>query len=345
MVTDRNIQGNQLGGNHNETEDPLTFWTSTEVDAKKLTSNLRSWTRRTKEQFKALLVGATKDFPAIKDLSEQEKQKHVTFFVHGYNTSWNDAARRYHSVSQNLFSGSDSLGLCVLFTWPSDGMALGYLPDRLDARLAAPDLAAVLNQLYDWMLVQQQVVGDPKKACRAKTSLIAHSMGAFVLQKAMQLVWTRQNQPLLISLINQLLLVAADIDNDIFKGGEAVTKTDGDAIANLCYRVSALYTGRDSTLGLSAGLKHFGKRRLGRSGLDDPEDVPDNVWQVDCSTLISPNAKNVHSSYFDEPRTIDLMREVLRGIDRNVLVARGLVPLPAPPVAAIPALGPTVAPA
>src|SRR5262245_64732092 len=118
-------------------------------------------------------------------------------------------------------------------------MALGYLPDRLDARLAAPDLAAVLNQLYDWMLVQQQVVGDPKRACRAKTSLIAHSMGAFVLQKAMQLVWTRQNQPLLISLINQLLLVAADIDNDIFKGGEAVTKTDGDAIANLCYRVSA----------------------------------------------------------------------------------------------------------
>src|SRR4030095_5763917 len=205
---------------------------------------------------------------------------------------------------------------------------LGYYPARLAARVAAPDLADVLGQLYDWLL-EKQVEGaeNPKKACQAKTSLIAHSMGAYVLQKAMQLAWTRKNQPLLVSLINQLLLVAADVDNDLFNGGEAITKTDGDAIANLTYRVTVLYTGRDTTLGLSAGLKHFGKRRLGRSGLDDPGDVPDNVWEVNCSTLISPTAKNIHSSYFEEPRTLELMRAVLRGVDRTVLVARGLAPV------------------
>ncbi len=57
-------------------------------------------------------------------------------------------------------------------------------------------------------------------------------------------------------------MVAADVDNDLFNGDKAIDKSDGDAIANLTYRVTALYTGRDSLLGLSAGLKHSGKRRL-----------------------------------------------------------------------------------
>jgi esterase/lipase superfamily enzyme len=151
-------------------------------------------------------------------------------------------------------------------------------------------------------------------------------MGNFVLQNAMHTVWTRKNQPLLVSLVNQLLMVAADVDNDLFESGEATHDTDGDAIANLTYRVTALYTGRDPVLGLSAGLKHFGKRRLGRSGLDRTCPVPDNVWDVDCSTLIPPNAGSIHSSYFDQPKTIALMRELLRGIDRQVLVASGVAP-------------------
>jgi esterase/lipase superfamily enzyme len=145
-------------------------------------------------------------------------------------------------------------------------------------------------------------------------------MGNYVLQNAMQLAWTRKNQPLLVSLINQLIMVAADVDNDLFDSGETVDGSDGDAIANLSYRVTALYSGRDPVLGLSAGLKHFGKRRLGRSGLADPAMVPDNVWQVDCSPLFKPSQSGIHSAYFEELMTIDLMRRILRGIDRTVLM-------------------------
>jgi len=43
------------------------------------------------------------------------------------------------------------------------------------------------------------------------------------------------------------------------------------------------HSGKDPVLGLSAGLKHFGKRRLGRSGIDHDFPVPDNVWDIDCS--------------------------------------------------------------
>lgn len=323
MISNRDVDTDGLGPKLAK----LSFWTS---DGGPL-DVMQNWHSVEQDQFQKKLVATADKFPLIKNVEEHEDQKHVTLFVHGYNNNWKDAVGRYESICQKMFDGDEGMGTCVLFTWPSDGMSLGYLPDREDARRSGADLANVLGELYDW-LVQKQVEGaaNPKKACRAKTSVIAHSMGNYVLQNAMQSTWTRKNQPLLVSLVNQLLMVAADVDNDLFKGGEGIDKSDGDAIANLTYRVTALYTGRDTTLGLSAGMKHFGKRRLGRSGLDRTQPLPDNVWDVDCTSLIPAEATNIHSVYFEEPRTIELMRQLLRGVDRNVLVSDGLAPAPKP---------------
>ena len=118
------------------------------------------------------------------------------------------------------------------------------------------------------------------------------------------------------------------LTNDMFRAGDTVQHGDGEGIANLSYRVSAMYSGRDSVLGTSAGLKHFGKRRLGRSGLDHNCPVPDNVWDIDCSKLIDQrvNGMEVHSAYFQEPKCYDLMRSLLKGIDRSVLIDAGATP-------------------
>ncbi len=319
MVSNRNKKADGLGSDRAG----LSYWVA---DAGPL-DVLKNWTKVTQTQFKASLVAASDAFPLIEDPARHESQKHVSIFVHGYNNDWADASRRYESICRHMFDGEQGLGICLLFSWPSDGMKFGYLPDRMDARETAPDLSVVLNEFYDWLLEKQQAgAEDPAEACKAKTSIIAHSMGNYVLQKAMQYTWTRNNQPLLVSLVNQLLMVAADVDNDLFSGGEAIDKSDGDAIANLTYRVTALYTGRDPVLGLSAGLKHFGKRRLGRSGLDRSTRHPDNVWDVDCSTLIPQDAQDIHSGYFDEAKTIALMRQVLMGVDRQVLIASGTAP-------------------
>lgn len=332
MISDRNVEAGGLGADR----DDLTYWVS---DSEQV-DDLKKWKQVPDgDEFRDMLVAAADAFPAIEDPELNEEQHHVTLFVHGFNNDWSDAALRYKSVCKSIFSGSQKVGgLCVLFTWPSDGMALGYLPDRADAREAGVDLAQVLSELYDWLLVKQRVcVADSSKACKAKTSLIAHSMGNYVLQNAMQLAWTRKNQPLLVSLINQLIMVAADVDNDLFRTGENVDKSDGDAISNLTYRVTALYTGRDSVLGMSAGLKHFGKRRLGRSGLDRTLSLPDNVWDVDCSKLFPDGQSDIHSAYFDVNKTQKLMREILRGVDRTVLTRDGIAPGAAP--MRVPAMG------
>jgi esterase/lipase superfamily enzyme len=300
-----------------------TFWTSEggPVD------DLASWGKPvTGDRFYDQIKLAAREFPDVRSDSHENKQQHVTLFVHGFNNDWKDAARRYASVRQRLFTGTRGLGLVVLFTWPSDGMSTNYLPDRADAERSAGDLVEVLSYLYDYLL-DVQVRSDssrpqPEAPCRAKTSIIAHSMGNYVLQRAAQAVWTRKNQPLLVSLINQLVMVAADVDNDLFKAGEGSDKSDGDALANLCYRMTALYSGHDQVLGLSAGLKHFGKRRLGRSGLDTTCPRPDNVWDVDCSRFFKRAGgvvKDVHSAYFEVPGTLELLRDVLRGVDRKAI--------------------------
>ncbi|PYJ36395.1 MAG: hypothetical protein DME84_10625, partial [Verrucomicrobia bacterium] len=183
------------------------------------------------------------------------------------------------------------------------------------------------SALFDWLVdKQKETINNPAKACKAKVSVIAHSMGNYVVQKAMAAAWTRKNQPLLVSLINQLVMVAGDVDSDLFDMG-APDNNDGDAVANLSYRITALYSGRDSVLGASAGLKHFGMRRLGRSGLPnrpplaDPASPTDNVWDVDCSSFFprEVDGAGIHGAYFLHDGTINLIRHVLRGLDRGVL--------------------------
>jgi len=316
MITNRNVEAGRLG---NQRAD-LSFWINNNGNA----TDFAAWTGPIPaDDFKRVILDATKAFPDV-PMEEHAEQKHVTLFIHGFNNSWDDAAQRYKSLCDGLFADQQSMGLCILFTWPSNGQPFGYLPDREDARATAPDLAAVLNEFYDWLLVQQRLAArNPDAACKAKTSIIAHSMGNYVLQKAMQYSWSRNNQPLLISLVNQLLMVAADVDNDLFD--QNIQKGDGAAMANLTYRITALFSGRDPILGVSAGLKHFGKRRLGRSGLDFPR-VPDNVWQIDCSNLLVGPDRDVHSAYFDSPKTIAVMRDVLRGFDRKrIEQALGLI--------------------
>ncbi len=187
-------------------------------------------------------------------------------------------------------------------------------------------MANLLSELYNWLVGKQQAaVADPDQACKAKVSLIAHSMGNYLLQKAMASAWSRKNKPLLASLLNQLVMVAADVDNDLFQPG-ADDYGDGNALANLSYRITALYSGRDAVLGASAGLKHFGTRRLGRSGLAvRPPTGADNIWDVDCSSFFSSKVSSldIHGAYFVYPGTLELMRQVLRGIDRDVLASIG----------------------
>lgn len=330
LITNRNVEADGFGCKQAK----LTYWMLKQPGLP--LDQFSSWNKVQAKDFRDALRDAADKFPHPVTV-EPEDQKHVCLFIHGYNNSWTSAMGTYGSLASKLFNdeSSDSLGELISFDWPSKGELWGYLPDREEARQTADDLADVLSDLYDWMMIKQQAAQkNPDNACKAKTSVIAHSMGNFALQNAMNAAWTRKNRPLLVSLLHEVLMIAADVDNDLFGAGETVSHGDGEGIANLCYRITALYTGRDNVLGSSAGLKHFGKRRLGRSGLDRTLPLPDNVWDVDCSTLLDPNVGgiNIHGEYFQpgEDKVYALMRALLVGTDRGVLVANGVVPSATP---------------
>ena len=313
MITNREALATGPGSHRTE---KLSFFVTDRGPVDQFTR----WTPRTRQQFTDALMARCDTFPFIPD-AEHERQKHVTLFVHGYNNDWKDAARRYQQITDDLYAGPGGLGICVLFTWPSNGQTAHYLADRDDARASGPALSSVFNLLYDQAALMERKAADGTGLCKAKVSVIAHSMGNWVLQNALNYTWQRYNKPLLVSLINQCLMVAADVDNDLFAGGEVVGNCPSEGMANLCYRITALYSGRDSVLGVSAGLKHFGKRRLGRSGLDRGVAHPDNVWDIDCSALFAPKEKEIHSAYFWSPKIQRAIKAVLQGHDR------GLIPL------------------
>jgi hypothetical protein len=327
LITNRNLDNaaDGFGG----TLSSLTYWTFDPIAKPGARIELRSsWTQCTAAQFKTALVQAAATFPDPLT-TPGPLQKHVTLFVHGYNNAWLDTVQRYNNIATQLYDGPDSLGEIVSFDWPSKGSLLAYLPDRAEARETGDDLTTVLSMLYDWMSgMQVAAAKNVNNACRAKTSIVAHSMGNYALEYAMNALWTRKNRPLLVSLLQEVIVVAADVDNDLFRSGETVSHGDGEGLANLSYRITALFTGRDDVLGASAGLKHFGKRRLGRSGLDRTYPLPDNVWDTDCTTLLNPSVGDiaVHGEYFnpDEAKVYALMRGILKGVDRNILINSGV---------------------
>jgi len=77
-------------------------------------------------------------------------------------------------------------------------------------------------------------------------------------------------------------------------------------------------------------------RRFGRAGiahyppLISQPPATDNVWGIDCSGFFpaTVNGMDIHGAYFVTDATIDLMRQVLKGLDRDVLVDRKIAPPP-----------------
>jgi len=315
MITNRNVEDDGLGIEL----DPVTRYYECAPDADP--AKFASWTEvKKRDDFIGKLRKLAQRFkPIAADGSDNEDQQHLSMFVHGFNVDWVSAATRYAQIKRDLFDAKN-LGVLVLFTWPSNGSPAGYLPDREDARDSAEPIADLLVFLNDYLTEQQRQAAeqqDPKKLCRAKLSVIAHSMGNYVVQKALAVGAKRVNSPQLITLVHQLVMVAADVDNDLFQTDKP-EDSDGSLMANLCYRIGALYTGLDQVLGASAGLKHFGTRRLGRSGLADEKNVWNNVFEVDVSKFVQ-GIKNTHSAVFDSPDALSLVERILRGVDREHL--------------------------
>jgi len=125
-------------------------------------------------------------------------RKSAFVFVHGYNVSFAEAVRRTAQMKYDL--GFDGAAIC--FSWPSKGRADAYLADEAEVEWAQPDLKEFLKEFA-------------AKTKARNIYLIAHSMGNRALTKAY--IYLMSERPELKKMFREVILVAPDIDSDLFK--------------------------------------------------------------------------------------------------------------------------------
>ena len=126
--------------------------------------------------------------------------KQILVFIHGYNTTFDGAAKRTAQISYDL--GFD--GATVLYSWPSQGelTPIAYNQDQRNSELTTARFEALLEKLVSETGPQQ-------------IQVIAHSMGTPVISKALADFAAAHNaKPLPIK---NVALMAPDIDAEVFR--------------------------------------------------------------------------------------------------------------------------------
>ena len=125
--------------------------------------------------------------------------RNVLVYIHGFNTGFDDAARRAAQLGFDL----KVPGITVLYSWPSRGSLSGYVAD-----LSA--IEASEAQIADFLIAVSAL------ADRGKVHIIAHSMGNRGLLRALHRA-TTQAALRAGTRFGQIFLSAPDISTDVFR--------------------------------------------------------------------------------------------------------------------------------
>ena len=174
----------------------------------------------------------------LQTLKQSIGDKRPILYIHGYNMSFERSCKETALFEQNL--GADNR--VILFSWPSDGALLNYTRDEADVQWSIAPLERVLEQM-------QLHFGS------GGFDVVAHSLGARGLVYALNNLAHEGRKDLPV--LNQLVLVAPDIDAGIFS--QALPR-----IRPLVAHLSLYVSANDKPLALSAEV--HGYPRLGEVG-------------------------------------------------------------------------------
>ena len=121
----------------------------------------------------------------------------IVFYVHGYSIGFEKSCRRAAMFQRSMHPHHRLL----LFSWPADGNVIAYTRDEADLVWSVPRVESMLQELT-------------LRAGPENLDVVAHSLGGRgVVMALARLACKLSNAPL----INQLVLIAPDIDRGVFK--------------------------------------------------------------------------------------------------------------------------------
>jgi esterase/lipase superfamily enzyme len=220
-----------------------------------------------------IVPGTGDDAPATAGAEERD----VLVFVHGYNVTFVDAARRAAQLAYDL----DFPGVPMLYSWPSTGTAAGYVADRENALWS-------VDHFVDFLRV---ILTDLRPR---KVHALAHSMGNQVLIEGLDRLAPDDGDRW-----GNLVLVAADFDTKLFRRRAA-------AFGRRAARYTVYVSSRDLALKLSELLS--GHPRVGQGGR--PSVVVAEVDTIDASTLRGDLLN--HSTFAANPLLLNDIIDLIR---------------------------------
>lgn len=226
---------------------------------------------------------------------DQAADRSAFVFVHGHNVSFDNALLRAGQLAFDLkFKGP-----AVVYSWPGAEGVLTEYPSNVE--------------VLDWTVPHAREFLDRlRRETGARTiHLIAHSMGARVLARALEGLKAAPQDPL--PRFQEVVLAAPDIDSRVFPQLAAAIRSRSD-------RVTVYASSKDIALGVSA-LFRGGLSRAGRVAAD----VSD-VDVIDASTAWSSITSLFHSEFAENPRLLNdialLLRQRLSPDNRSVMLER-----------------------
>ncbi len=229
-------------------------------------------------EFKKASEGKEAQEKALEDIPTD---KDTLLLMHGFNNDFDQVTGAYLDFEKRIRDVGFQ-GHIIGFTWPSFGQWYMYHGDQGQVEYAAPALVKFLQRFLPRLGPNSLHVN-------------AHSMGNYLLIQALA------SHPGTARLLDQVTCFAADVSNDILEKGEK-----GFRAARRVSRLTSYFNRKDPVLGVSAIINADG--RLGLNGADDAALLPDNAFQVDCSTVIEG-----HSDYRKSTDVMQDMAGVLRG--------------------------------
>jgi esterase/lipase superfamily enzyme len=210
-------------------------------------------------------------FRAVAQRVADSRKKEAFVFIHGYNVSFQDAAKRTAQISYDLgFPGAP-----ILYSWPSGGKLLAYFADENNVEWSTPHLQTFLTTLR-------------KQTSAQRIHLIAHSMGNRALTRALASLSAGPDRGSV--LFHQIVLTAPDIDTGVFLQLARAIETTGE-------RITLYASSKDRAL-LKSQQLHRGPR-AGESGENIV--IVDGIDTVDASEV---DTGFLGHSYFGDTRSV-----------------------------------------
>lgn len=223
-------------------------------------------------------IGNFKFFNNLKSSSYQQ----IFLYLHGFNTQPENVFEQTEKL-QHLFDKQETnLAQVVPLIWPCDN-DFGIFQDYFDDQKAADASDMAFMRLFEKFLKWRDSENDILNTscpCTKRLNILAHSMGNRVLMGALKRsaqYYLSDGIPLIF---RNIFMAAADVLNESLEPGQ-----DGQFISQAGRNVVVYYAGDDLALRSSkvANIRNgIASRRLGHTGPEKMDKVPNNVYALDC---------------------------------------------------------------